>query len=284
MYRFMRFPEFRSKALTLSYDDGTVFDKKLMEIMQKHGLKGTFNINSGLFAEKEGERRMTERECVELFADSGMEVAVHGIKHLSLAEVPDEIVLKEVLGDRENLEKLFGRQIRGMAYANGSYSDRVVGLLKGCGIKYSRTTVSTESFDIPTDWLRLPATCHHKNPKLFGLLDLFLEKPPENLYFWNKAYYPRLFYLWGHSYEFNDCDNWDIMEKFAEKAGNRDDVWYCTNGELYDYVKAYDSLEYSVDGASVFNPTSTSVWLDFGGGDELVLKSGETAKIKGFFR
>ena len=57
----MRFPGFKYKALTLSYDDDVIFDKKLMEILDKHGLKCTFNLNSGLFAEKSGDRSGSER-------------------------------------------------------------------------------------------------------------------------------------------------------------------------------------------------------------------------------
>lgn len=49
---FMRFPQGRAKALTLSYDDGVEQDIRLIEIMGKHGLKGTFNLNSGLYAEE----------------------------------------------------------------------------------------------------------------------------------------------------------------------------------------------------------------------------------------
>ena len=47
---------------------------------------------------------------------------------------------------------------------------------------------------------------------------------------------PLLFYLWGHSYEFDDDDNWDTIEKFLQKAGCRDDVWYATNIEVYDCI------------------------------------------------
>ena len=47
---FMRFPGGKVKALTLSYDDGVEQDVRLIDIMQKHGLKGTFNLNSGLYA------------------------------------------------------------------------------------------------------------------------------------------------------------------------------------------------------------------------------------------
>ena len=36
-YSQMRFPNFRKKAVTLSYDDGVKFDKRLMEIMDKYG-------------------------------------------------------------------------------------------------------------------------------------------------------------------------------------------------------------------------------------------------------
>ena len=54
-YEFLRFPEFKLKALTLSYDDGVVFDEKLISILDKYGLKCTFNINSGLFDLEGGE-------------------------------------------------------------------------------------------------------------------------------------------------------------------------------------------------------------------------------------
>lgn len=50
MNTFMRFPEGRLKAVTLSYDDGMDQDIRLIEIMKKNGLKGTFNLNSGLYA------------------------------------------------------------------------------------------------------------------------------------------------------------------------------------------------------------------------------------------
>ena len=47
---FMRFPGGKTRALTLSYDDGVEQDIRLIEIMKKNGLKGTFNVNSGLYA------------------------------------------------------------------------------------------------------------------------------------------------------------------------------------------------------------------------------------------
>ena len=277
-YKFLRFPNFRKKALTLSYDDGVVHDKRLLEIMTANGIKGTFNINSGSFAKEEGALRMTKEQAYELYTSYDCEVACHGEKHLSLSIVPTSQAVSDVINDRINLENMFGKIIRGMAYANGHYNDDAVDILDKCGIVYSRTCITTEKFDIPTDWLRLPTTCHHKNPRLFELLDEFLDDKQVN-YYWANYNMPKLFYLWGHSYEFNNDDNWDIIEKFCEKAGGREDVWYATNIEIYDYVTAYDRLVFSAQGKSVYNPSSIDVYLDYFG-KQVVAKAGKTVELE----
>lgn len=262
MYRFLRFPEWKYKAVTLSYDDGVVFDRTLIGILDKHGLKCTFNLNSELFAQETGGRRLTKDEATELYQNSPHEVAIHGARHFSLGEVSPEAMTRDVISDRENLERQFGRIIKGMAYANGSFNDDVVETLKRCGVHYARTTVATNKFDIPTDWLRMPSTCHHTAVELDALTDEFLSLK-EGGYFWGNS--PKLFYLWGHSYEFNDNDNWEIIEKFAAKVGGREDIWYCTNGELYDYVQAFLRLEYSVDGKIIQNDTNKDLYLCYYG-------------------
>jgi peptidoglycan/xylan/chitin deacetylase (PgdA/CDA1 family) len=266
-YTFLRFPGFRLRALTLSYDDGSMHDRKLIEIMSANGLKGTFNINTGLFPDQAGQWRLTGEEAIALYHSTGNEAAVHGYKHLSLAEVDPAMATNDVLADRIALEKLTGRPVKGMAYANGSFSDSVVEILKNCGILYSRTVVSTEKFDIPTDWLRLPATCHHANPRLMELAKRFIEEEPGR-YYWSQT--PRLFYLWGHSFEFAENNNWHIIEEFASYAGNRDNVWYATNMEIYNYVKAYEALQFAADGSFVYNPGSMDVCINYMGREFLV--------------
>ncbi len=277
--RFLLFPGFKNKAVTLSYDDGVRQDKRLIKIMQKNGLKGTFNISSGLFDTELSDvekGRMTKEEAIELYTNSGMEVAVHGYKHFSLAEVDVALATNDVITDRKELEKIFGGVIDGMAYGNGSYSDRVVEILKNCGIKYSRTTVSTENFKIPEDWLRMPATCHHNNPKLMEFARAFVEPSNSKHYWWN---IPRLFYLWGHSYEFDNNENWNVIEEFAEFIGNREDVYYATNSEIYEYVTAYDNLKFSADGDYVYNPSALDVYIDYFN-DFFTIPAGKTIKIK----
>ena len=143
-----------------------------------------------------------------------------------------------------------------MAYANGSYSDEVVQVLKDCGVAYARTTVATRDFKIPTDWLRLPATCHHNSPRLMELATKFAEKEAKFL--------PQLFYLWGHSYEFEDNQNWDVIERFTEYLSGRErEIWYATNIEIYEYVEAFNRLIFSADCKTVKNPTATTLWFSY---------------------
>ena len=145
-YSVLRFPGFKEKAVTLSYDDSPIYDRKLIEIMDKNGLKGTFNINSGRFVNP-GEIYLTKEEALELYKDSGHEVAVHGRNHLYLPDIDTAMVVDDIINDRIALEEMFGGVITGMAYAYGAYNDSVVDVLKMCGIEYARTINATESFE-----------------------------------------------------------------------------------------------------------------------------------------
>lgn len=258
----LRFPGGLAKSLTLSYDDGVEQDIQLINIMNKYGLKGTFNLNSGLYAAEntvypKGQihRRMSKSQITETFMNSGQEVAVHSLTHPSLEQLPMDKVVNEIIKDRENLEAQFGTIVRGMAYPFGTFSDNVVAALELCGIVYSRTVISTNDFRIPKDWLRLTATCHHDSPELQSLAKKFVEDKVTGE--------PYLFYLWGHSYEFEANNNWHVIEDFARYVGNRDDIWYATNIEIYDYIDAYKRLIFSIDGKSVINPSNRNLWLEY---------------------
>ena len=230
MWIFMRFPGGKKKALTLSYDDGVEQDIRLIDIMKKNGLKGTFNLNSGCYA-SEGtvypagtiHRRLTQKQVTKLYSESGMEVAVHGLTHLHLEQLPINLCLEDIVKDRENLEKQFGVIVRGMAYPYGSFNDTVIECMKAAGIVYSRTTISSRGFSIPED----------------------------------EAH-----------------DNWNVIENFAEYVGGRDNIWYATNIEIYEYVTAYRQLVFGMDAKQVSNPTAYTLYFEKDG-KEYCVKPGE---------
>ena len=140
----MEFPGNLRRALTLSYDDGVEQDIRLIDIMNRHGLKGTFNLNSGLYA-AEGtvypqghvHRRLSRSQVTEVYGRSGQEVAIHCYTHADLAQQSPENVAWEVMKDKETLEEQFGRIIRGMAYPFGTTNDAVAETLRRCGVAYA---------------------------------------------------------------------------------------------------------------------------------------------------
>ncbi len=275
----LRYPEFKEKAVTLSYDDGVEYDTKLIEIMTKYGLKGTFNLNSEMMESAPyRHRRLSPAECRALYPTAGMEVAVHGAKHLDLLQLDDGAVIREVSTDRDKLEQLFGTMVRGMAYAYGTFNDHVADLVGSCGIVYSRSCFATEKFGLPTNWLQLPPTCHHAHPRLMELAEEFLQMDVNNAHaVWRK---PQLFYLWGHSYEFHDNDNWHIIEDFCKLVGRNDSIWYATNLEIWEYINAFQQLIYSADGSLVQNPTCTDLYAIQGVQmHKVMIPAGATVKL-----
>ena len=258
---YMKLKDGKSKVLTFSYDDGYVFDKELIEIFDRYGMKATFNLNSGRYLPEEKERerykgKMKLSEAKELYLKSGHEVAIHGFTHPFLEQLKTTEVLTEILEDRAAVEREYGVITRGMAYPYGTYSDTVLEALRMSGVAYSRTCKNTEKFHFPADWLELHPTCHHNNPRLMELAQNFVEKMPDHNYYINC-----MFYVWGHSWEFNRNKNWDVIEEFCQYMGGRDDFWYATNIEIYDYVKAYESLQVSVDNKIVHNPSAIDSWF-----------------------
>ena len=247
------FPGGRHKALTMSYDDGRIEDRRLVDIFNRNGIKGTFHLNSGL-SDTDTERRIPRSEWGTLY--QGHEISCHTVLHPTIARSPIEQVALQVLEDRRVLEEAAGYPVRGLSYPNGSYSEEICKLLPSLGIEYARVVGNTDDFGMPQDFMRWTSTCHHnhnliENGKKF--LDLF------------KTQYLYLMYVWGHSYEFTNHDNWELMEEFCSMMGGQENIWYATNIEIVDYMKAAKNLKYTVDGEHVYNPNSASVWVSVDG-------------------
>lgn len=258
----MLFPGGKRKALTLSYDDGVIQDRRLVALMDQYGVRGTFNLNSGLLGRVEhmvleginvDVSTVRPQELCTLYKNH--EVATHTSKHTALIGY-GSAALKELLEDRMTLEGLLPYLVRGHAYPFGLYDESVFALLKAAGICYARTVVSTHTFELPKNFLAWDATCHHDDPELMALAERFCTQEP-------LFGQPQLFYLWGHSYEFDMHQNWDTMENFlAYVCGYRDEIWMPANMEIYNYITAYNSLVFSASGDRVYNPTDTEIWME----------------------
>lgn len=222
------------KAVTFSYDDGVTQDKRLVEIFNRYGLKSTFNINSELLGNKsfvtKGNRnidhsKVSREEVARIY--KGHEVAVHTCTHQNLATLEEKEIISQVEEDRKNLEELVRYPVVGMAYPCGGINnnDFVAEIIKNkTPIKYARTITENYSFELQDNLLRFNPTVFHMNTdKMFELAEKFIELSPDA---------PQIFYIWGHSYEFDFKDTWNEFEKFCKLISNRNDIFYGTNKEV----------------------------------------------------
>jgi len=263
------FPSKTQFALTFSYDDGSIHDRRLVEILNARGLKGTFNLNSDRIGPEDGQ--LSPEEIPALYA--GHEVASHTVHHTNLDEVDSVTALRDILDDRAALERLVGVPVRGFAYPCGAVTDEAVAVLRAAGIVHARTVHSTGEFRLPADFLRWNPTCHHADQRLFEIADRFLA----NIRTQRRWCGQNVFYVWGHSYEFDRKKNWDLIERFGDKMAGNPDIWYATNIEIVDYLAAQRALQSSVDGSILRNPSACSVWVE-ADGEPLEIPAGATVR------
>ena len=222
-----------NKILTFSYDDGVTQDVRLIELFDKYGMKATFNINSEMFGfnrtivrenREVGLNRIHTEDLRHIYV--GHEVAAHTLTHpfLPAIEAEDEIA-RQVEQDRLNLSELCGYEVVGFAYPGGgiNYDSRVANIIREkTGVRYCRTTVSNHGFDVQDDLYEFkPSVHHHKEwDKLFELGEQFLSLQTDT---------KKVFYVWGHAYEFDIEDTWARFEEFLQMMSGKDDIAYLTN-------------------------------------------------------
>lgn len=222
------------KAVTFSYDDGVTQDIRLVEILNRYNLKATFNLNSELLG-KDGSldilgkrilhNKVQPHEITEIY--KGHEIAAHTLTHPDMTEMPADEVIRQVEQDRLNLSELSGVEVIGMAYPGKqpNYNSRIAQIIEdSTGVKYARTTICSNDFSPQRDLYEFhPSVFHRDWERLYNLAEKFIEFEPKN---------EKIFYIWGHSYEFDINDEWDDFEKFCKFISNRSDIFYGTNKEI----------------------------------------------------
>ena len=225
----------KMKALTFSYDDGVLQDIRLIELFNKYGIKGTFNLNSELLGHegslirndvKVNHTKVNAQDVRHIY--DGHEVAVHTLTHPWLNGIEDENeIIRQVEQDRINLSELVGYEVRGMAYPCNNGDERVAKILKEkTGVCYSRMVNTTKSFEPFENVYMYEGTLYHHADWdiLFDMGKKFLEL---------KADTPKVFYIWGHAYEFDIYpERWEQLEEFLKMMSNQKDIFYGTNIEI----------------------------------------------------
>ena len=224
----------KNKAVTFSFDDGVRQDIRLIEIFNKYGLKGTFNLNSG-FLGLEGtllrngrtvrHDKVSEDEIKSVY--NGHEVAVHTITHPNLTGLDKNEIIRQVELDRRRLSEICGYEVVGMAYPCGGVNndDRVAEIIReNTGVLYARGLESTYSFSSQDNLLRFKPTVYYIEDCLDDVVDRFLEEKSDT---------PSLLYIWGHSYEMDaEYISWEKFEQVCKRLSGHSDIFYGTNKEV----------------------------------------------------
>ena len=226
----------KRKAITFSYDDGVTQDIRLIELLNKYGLKCTFNLNSELLRKpgiliRENQRishyKVHPKDVKYIY--DGHEVAVHTLIHPNLTTLDETEIIRQVEQDRMKLSELVGYEVVGMAYPCGGINndDRVAEIIKNnTGVRYSRTITNTDSFEMQKNLYRFNPNVYHvlEYDRLMKMGEAFISLETET---------PQIFYIWGHSYEMDfQPDYWSKLEAFFALIGNKDDIFYGTNAEV----------------------------------------------------
>ncbi len=261
---YICFPGGRHKVLTMSFDDGRLEDRQLVALFNRYGIRGTFNLNAGLKLPD----RVPDSEWRELYR--GHEVACHTYLHPTVARSPLDQVARQVLEDRLGLEAVMGGPVRGLAYPNGSWTPEIAALLPALGIRYARVVGDTHDFAMPSDFMTWKSTCHHTHNLL---------EDGERFVKLFKSQYLYMMYVWGHSFEFTCAADWEMMERFCDMAGGREDTWYATNIEIVDYMADAARLQFTAAADAVYNPNAQPIWIEVDG-DRLEIPGGQLVKLK----
>lgn len=205
------------KIVSLSFDDGTIYDERFIELLNKYNLKATLNLNSGLkdfvwYYEGKPIKRLDLEKVKDIY--EGHEVASHSLTHPYFSSLKKEEIEKEVKEDINNLTAIFERDIAGFAFPFHDQTEQNIQTVKDTvNLDYIRYSFLTDTYS-PKDRYHIPINALYDDSDIYEKLEEFKKNDLEN----------SLFVIAGHSYEFEMKDDWDKIEKLLSYLKNDTEI------------------------------------------------------------
>ena len=205
------------KIVSLSFDDGTIYDKRFIDLLNKYGLRATFNLNSGLddliwYYEDKPIRRLNLEESKEIY--KGHEVASHSLTHPYFSSLDEKRQIREVEEDILNLEKIFSRKIEGFAFPFIDQTEANIQVVKNnIDLKYIRCSIFTEKI-LPKDRYHVGINALYDDKDIYEKLERYKSNSLPN----------SLFVIAGHSYEFEVKNDWEKIENLLKYLKENDEL------------------------------------------------------------
>jgi hypothetical protein len=213
-------------TLVTSWDDGHPADRRLADILVRHGIAGTFFVPA---VNGEGRPVMTPGDLRAL-ASAGFEIAAHTRDHRRLTDLEPAEVREQIVDGRRRLEDVLGMPVTGFAYPGGHAGRHGRAAAIAAGFAYARGTemfrldhgpdqfmlATTMQFHphgwpaLTRNWLRcggglgrLDLACRlagDLDRGLAGLLEIGRRRGG-------------IFHLWSHSWEIDQLGLWPALDR-----------------------------------------------------------------------
>ena len=253
------YPQGKRKAFNITYDDGVMQDLRFVELMNRYGLKGTFNLNSELMRTGFAWIHPNGMEVKRLDVDTarwlyrGHEIASHTLTHPYMHDLSEEALMRQLGQDKHDLEEMLGVEVAGFAVPFDYYSPMIADCAKRCGFEYARMSEFSRNYTPCRDYWFWKTGFYHIEPGLESFVAGFLETDEELA----------VCQIVGHSYDLDAERLWGTMDGILRRVSRDPEVWSCTNLELVRYLKSMEQAELR-DGV-IRNHSDNELWFEADG-------------------
>ena len=202
------------KIVSLSFDDGTIYDLRFIKLLNKYNLKATFNLNSGLdnfiwyYNDVIPIKRLKLCDVKDLY--DGHEVASHSLTHPYFSLLENKEVVRQVKEDINNLTKIFNYQIEGFAFPfHDQTEDNIITVKENVKLSYIRYSYLSDSYQ-HKDRYHIHLNALYGDKDIYQKLEDFKNNKLDN----------SLFVIAGHSYDFEVNNDWDKIEDLLKYLSN----------------------------------------------------------------
>ena len=222
--------------VTTSWDDGTITDLKLAELLEKYSIKGTFYIPKSFL-----DNLLPKKDIIAL--DEKFEIGAHSVSQPHLTKVSLSEAKMEIEDSKTYLEDLLGHSVPMFCYPRGSYNEAIKKMVKDAGFIGARTC-EPGGLSLPRDPYHWHITLLASNDSPFMALNIcrqFALWKVSALLNWESRAKLLLdlalekggvYHIYGHSEEFERNNSWDKLERVLKYLSNREGVKYMTNGKV----------------------------------------------------
>jgi peptidoglycan-N-acetylglucosamine deacetylase len=251
--------------VTTSWDDGDILDERVADLLDRHGIRGTFYL-----ARKFRSHRLPDKRIRALAARH--EIGAHTLSHPDLTLLSRDAKKNEIEGSKKWLEDVTGQAVSMFCYPFGRFDADTKTLVAEAGFKGARTARQfvvaspTDRFELATTlqvhpvllrrhtardlrtYLFRSSDGHHRRRAAFGTASAVLRGWSwfaESLFQLPTREAEGIFHLWGHSWEVEATSMWGQLDSFLSFVSGFD-CRFETNGGPRSHSRAVNLRQVSV--------------------------------------